>query len=152
MTCPQEKVLKKRYSQVNKTFCVWLKTIHCVECAYPEAWIIILWSIGTRMVRPNVTQPMSKSCPSTTSGIFSFTNLQEEVGIGITTLSREYPLKRNSSLYLKKTHESKPVLPDGLSSKSLPVPLPIITTYFQQSKIITANTLTQIIFSIQTTH
>ena len=43
------------------------------------------------MVWPGVTQPMSKSCSSTTSGIFSLTNVQEEVGIGITTLSREYP-------------------------------------------------------------
>ena len=36
---------------------------------------------------------MSKKCSSTISGNFSLTNLQEEVWIGITKLSGDYPIK-----------------------------------------------------------
>ena len=80
--------------------CIISKTIHCIGCAYSEEWVIILWWFGRRVMWPTVTQPMSMSCPSTTSRIFSLTNLQEEVRIGMTILSREYPIKCNSNLFI----------------------------------------------------
>ena len=101
---------------------------------------------------PSVTQPMSMSCPITTSGIFSLTNLQEEVLIGITTLSREYPSNVQASSFtqilLKKYITPRPALPDVFSSKSLL----FITTHFQLSEKIASKTPTQLIFSYQTTY
>ena len=75
-----------------------------------------LWLFCRRVVWPTVTQTMSKSYPSTISGTFSLTNLQEKIWIGITTLSGQYPIICNSSHFI---HDSRPVLPDRLSLKSL---------------------------------
>ena len=56
-----------------------LKTIRCVGCAYTKERAIIYGGLVGEWVWPTVTQPMSKCCPSTTSGTFSLTNIQEEV-------------------------------------------------------------------------
>ena len=63
---------------------------------------------------------------------FSLMNPQEEDKIGTTTLSREYKIKCNSSLFIPRCfnediHELRPVLLDGFSPKSLLC----VTTYVQ---------------------
>ena len=80
-----------------------LKIIHCVGCAYSEECVLILWWFDRRVVWPTATRPMSTSCPSTTADTFSLTNLQEEVRIGITTLSRKYAIKCYSSLFIHRS-------------------------------------------------
>ena len=90
---------------------------------------------------------------SINSGTISLTNPQEEVSIGTTTVSRANPVKFNSSFiahrrFIEKLCDSRSVLPDGFSSKSLL----FITTYFQLPNNSLQKKITKIIFSIQTTY